>query len=318
MKQYTIPSLLSVDPLADFEFSFPTKNLEPWWDDYDTSLCATSDYGSDGELSMDLTALLSSYRSRKGSDISVLIESPTPHQIYFHSTPKSKPTAEPEPRVSTDRFLDKIICDIAHNAPKNVYKKRKSAMRRRRKRRQRKLLSSADVEPEFRSLWTHSNVGDLFATAKVGSPSNDPPPSLPTINLNDINKNMLKRIDVVKLPVQGCSPDPKFYTEIVVTDSLDYYGRPYTLESSHRRSEPFGSLPAVLTDVGPVALPDEPFFGHTWSGDNWIVKAEYPPPHPRDPGGGHARGRDDGRRPERGGQRQRGGRGERGRVALPS
>ena len=169
-----------------------------------------------------------------------------------------------------------------------MYKRRKFAMRRRRNCRKRKRLSAENIEPEFRSMWTHSNVGDLFVTAKAGSSSADPPPSLPTINLNEINKNMLKRIDVVKLPIQGCSPDPKFYTEIVVTDSVDYYGRPYTLESSHR-----------------------PFFGHTWSGNNWIVKAEYPLPLQRDRGGGHARGRDDGRRPERGGQRQRGGRGER-------
>ena len=173
-------------------------------------------------------------------------------------------------------------------------------MKRRRRRRKRKQVS--DVEAEFYSLWTHSNVGDLFASAKAGSPSADPPPSLPTINMNEINKNMLKRIDVIKLPVHGCSPDPKFYTEIVVTDSLDYYGRPYTLANSHRKSEPFGSLPAVLTDVGPVALPDEPFFGHTWSGDNWIVKAEYPQPLQQDPGGRHARGQGDGRRPDRGGQ----------------
>ena len=314
MKQYTIPSLLSVDPLADFEFSFPTKNLEPWWDDYDTStsLCATSDYGSDGEHSMDLTALLSSYKSRKGSDISVIIESPTPHQIYFHSTPKSKPTAEPEPCVSTDRFLDKIICDIAHNAPKNVYKKRKSAMRRRRKRRQRKLLSSSNVEPEFRSIWTHSNVGDLFVQTPGPNVSVPPVDNYPTVDLTEVNKMMLKRVDVQLFPIKSCSSDPSFYNGCGWTNSGLVHG-----------GNAFGFLPGILTDLGPVALPDKPFYGHVWSDSGWVVKASPPAPVEDSGGGGpqYQGGRlpEGGRRTPRGGGRGQGERTGGGRrVALPS
>ena len=274
----SIPHLLDVDPSAPFEFSFPAQDFEPWWDDYDTYDSGFSDDDQD--------VIISSL------PLSISI-SPTVSAIHAMEIP-------PETPAKTDDFVSKIISSLSENAPKLIYKRRKSAMKRRRRRRKRKQVS--DIEAEFYSLWTHSNVGDLFASAKAGSPSADPPPSLPTINMNEINKNMLKRIDVIKLPVHGCSPDPKFYTEIVVTDSLDYYGRPYTLANSHRKSEPFGSLPAVLTDVGPVALPDEPFFGHTWSGDNWIVKAEYPQPLQQDPGGRHARGQGDGRRPDRGGQ----------------
>ena len=185
-------------------------------------------------------------------------------------------------------------------------------MKRRRKCRKRKRLLSEEIEPEFRSIWTHSNVGDLFVPSHGGLTSADPLPSLPTINLNDINKNMLKRIDVVNFPILGCSNDPKFYTEKVILDTVDFYtGRHNTLPNSHWKTEPFGSLPGVLTDVGPVALPDEAFYGHTWSGKSWIVKAEFPAP-PRDPGGVQAGGgRDprDGRRPRQdaGGRRHGGG-----------
>ena len=303
-KKHAIPALLDINPYEEFEFSFPAQTM--WWDD-------SSDFSpSDDEQPANLAARLAQYRPVENT-LSVMLQKPNPYQIHFATIPTI--AAIPESIEEEKDFIDKIIATVAQAAPKSIYKKRKFAMKRRRKCRKRKHRLSEQIEPEFRSIWTHSNVGDLFVTAKAGSPSADPPPSLPTINLNEINKNMLKRIDVVKLPIQGCSPDPKFYTETVVTDSVDYYGRPHTLESSHWKSEPFGSLPAVLTDVGPVALPDEPFFGHTWSGDKWIVKAEYPPPLPRDPGGRHARGRDDGRRPERGGQgggqRQRGGRGER-------
>ena len=303
--KHAIPSLLNIDPLAEFEFSFPAQEMT-----WDYSLDLSS---SDDELAtaLPLPDRLAKYRPKENS-LAILIQKPNPYQINFDENLPATPVPE---SVEEKDFLAKIISTIQQAAPTSMYKRRKFAMRRRRNCRKRKRFSAESIEPEFRSMWTHSNVGDLFVTAKAGSPSADPPPSLPTINLNEINKNMLKRIDVVKLPIQGCSPDPKFYTEIVVTDSVDYYGRPHTLESSHWKSEPFGSLPAVLTDVGPVALPDEPFFGHTWSGDKWIVKAEYPTPLPRDPVGRHARGRDDGRRPERGGQgggqRQRGGRGER-------
>ena len=282
----SIPRLLDVDPLAPFEFYYEFQ--EPWWDDYDT---LDSDFGDD--------------------DLSLIIPTrlPAPHYISISPTVSAINAMESSSEI-VNNFVPKILSTIAKVAPSSVYKKKKFSMKRRRKRRQRKHISCIDIEPELQSIWKHSTVGDLLVPTQT-VPSLTAQPSLPTINLNDINKNMLKRIDVVNCAIQGCSPDPDFYTKTVYLKTVDYRGNLNTLSCSHSQESPFGTLPAVMTDIGPVALPEEPFFSHTWSGTNWIVKAEFPAP-PRDPGGvqvGGGRDPRDGRRPrhEEGGRRLGGG-----------
>ena len=191
-KKHTIPALLDINPHEEFEFSFPAQTM--WWDD-------SSDFSpSDDEQPGNLAARLAKYRPVEKTP-SVMLQKPNPYQIHF--TPIPTIAAIPKPIEEKD-FIDKIIATIAQAAPKSIYRKRKFAMKRRRKCRKRKHLLSEQIEPEFRSIWTHSNVGDLFVTAKADSPLADPLPCLPTINLNDINKNMLKRIDVVNFPIHGC------------------------------------------------------------------------------------------------------------------
>ena len=288
----SIPNLLDVDPAAPFEFYYEFQ--EPWWDDYDT---LDSDFGD--------------------NDLSLIIPTSSPplHCISISPTVSAINAMESSSEI-VNNFVPKILSTIAEVAPSSVYKKKKFSMKRRRKRRQRKHISCIDIEPELQSIWKHSTVGDLLVPTQTVPSSSTAQPSLPTINLNDINKNMLKRIDVVNCAIQGCSPDPDFYTKTVYLKTVDYKGNLNTLSCSHAQEFPFGTLPAVMTDVGPVALPEEPFFGHTWSGTNWIVKAEFPAPR-QGPGGVHARGqRGPGgvRRPRQGGGEQRlrgGGQGER-------
>ena len=175
-------------------------------------------------------------------------------------------------------------------------------MKRRRNRRKRKCISAEDVHPEFKSLWQHSNVGDLFIQSPSDVPISPPQPQLPTVDLTAVNKAMLKRVDVKMLAVKSCSPDPEFYT------SPPWKNSGYNIEGGA-----FGHLPGIHTDMGPVALPDTPFHGHVWGDRDWVVKAQLP----SDPGGraqvqDGRQLRDGGRRPREGGQ------GRRGRVSLPS
>ena len=290
----SIPHLLDVDPAAPFEFYYEYQ--EPWWDEYDT---LDSDFSDDDQLP--------SIHIKQPNFVSI---SPTVSAIHAMEETESKDDE------NEDKFVSKIISTISLNAPKAIYHKKKSAMRRRRKRRQRKRISSSAVDPEFQKLW--SNVGDLFAPpcqpVKTDTPHTQS--NLPTVNLFEINKNMLKRFDVVNLPIHSCSPDPEFYRR---PEQLDFRGYKELGSSKHMSVNPFGHLPGIHTQLGPVALPQEPFFGHVWHDNKWIVAAEYPAPS--DPGGGghdpphgHRPGREGGRRGQDGGRGQ--GAGERGRVAV--
>ena len=144
------------------------------------------------------------------------------------------------------------------------------------------------IEPELRSIF--NSVGDLFAPSAVSMPP--PTTNLPTINLTQVNKQMLRRFpDVVYLPINSCSPDPAFYERNLPIGVHD------TLTSAFWKENPFGTLPAIRTNLGPVQPPTDACYGYVWTEDGWRVKAE----HARvpDPGGGHGGGRDreeDGRR----------------------
>ena len=162
-------------------------------------------------------------------------------------------------------------------------------MRRKRQRRRRKKMAAANVEPELRTLYLNL-VGVLPATDPVLSPPATPT-TLPTINLGAVNKQMLRRLpDVVYLPVLSCSPDPAFYERNIP------FGVHDTLVSAFGKENPFGKLPAIHTDLGPIPPPSDSCYGYVWCDGGWRVQAVRPPVP--DPGGG--RGRDGGQRGEQG------------------
>ena len=213
----SIPHLLDIDPAAPFEFYYEYQ--EPWWDEYDT---LDSDFSDDDQLP--------SIHIKQHNFVSI---SPIVSAIHAMEETESKDDE------NEDKFVSKIISTISLNAPKAIYHKKKSAMRRRRKRRQRKRISSSAVDPEFQKLW--SNVGDLFAPpcqpVKTDTPHTQS--NLPTVNLFEINKNMLKRFDVVNLPIHSCSPDPEFYRR---PEQLDFRGYKELGSSKHMSVNPFGYL----------------------------------------------------------------------------
>ena len=172
-------------------------------------------------------------------------------------------------------------------------------MKRKRQQRGRKKMAAANVDPELRTLYLNL-VGVLPATDPVLSPPATPT-TLPTINLGAVNKQMLRRLpDVVYLPVLSCSPDPAFYERNLPCRVLDNH-----FVSAFGKDCPFGKLPAIYTDLGPIPPPTDPCFGYVWTEEGWRVKAQRPPVP--DPGGG--RGQVKGRKEED----ERGGRGWRQR-----
>ena len=149
------------------------------------------------------------------------------------------------------------------------------------------MITVSNIEPNLRSLWL--NFVDVLPAK---DPEHSPPPSstLPTINLSMVNKQMLRRLpDVVYLPVLSCSPDPAFYERNVPCNVLDNH-----FVSKFGRDSPFGKLPAIYTDLGPVPPPTESCYGYVWTEGGWRVKAQRPPVP--DPGGGRGGGEGRGRR----------------------
>ena len=269
----SIPRLQDIDPFAEFEFSFPCEEF--WWDEHDTS---TSDYFSFDEDYSDTS-------SDEDSDSFTSTPSPTmidtsfPSDFYLLS-PITNP--EPEPNFyEKDVLIQKLLSTICQAAPTAMYRRRKFSSRRKRKRRKRKLLVASKIEPELRMLWR--NV-DIVGVLPAKDPKLPPPSSLPSVNLASINKQMLRRLpDVVHIPVHSCSNDPAFY-ERNLPSSYD------SLTSAFGKTNPFGALPAIWTDLGPVPPPTDACYGYMWTDGGWRVKAERPPGHvPGDPGGGHRR-----------------------------
>ena len=279
----SIPALTDIDPFAPFEFHFPSDDL--WWDLSDLS----STEPEDNDLSDDLDISFSSsyYQILPDPNFTDDEDNASDEEDdgiddevedeYESNNMKN------EVDVFSDCFIDKVLSAISHTCPALKYKRRKSASKRRRKRRQRKLTTTENIEPELKALWLNVNtVGDLFAPSAVSS-KNLPPCSLPTIDLIKVNKQMLRRLpDVVYLPVHSCSPDPGFYERNVP------FGVHGTLTSKFWKENPFGRLPAIRTNMGPVSPPTDACYGYVWTDDGWQVKAE--DPRVPDPGGGHGRG----------------------------
>ena len=267
-----VPNLLEIDPFEDFEFSFPCEEL--WWDNCDTTT-ATSDYFTDDE---DYSAT----------------PAPTILDISFQSTFYSLSPHEEE--EDEEILIPKLISMISNVAPKNIYKKRKNSMKRKRQRRKRKKMAAANIEPELRALWT--NFVDVLPATDLML-SQPPPSTLPIINLSTINKQMLRKLpDVQDYPVHSASNDPAFYER-----NLPHSTCRDLLTSAFWKKNPFGQLPAIMTDIGPVPPPRDAVYGYVYADGQWRVKAEralVP-----DPGGGQ-RERGEGRRGQDGGARPRG------------
>ena len=113
--KHAIPSLLNIDPLAEFEFSFPAQEMT-----WDYSLDLSS---SDDELAtaLPLPDRLAKYRPKENS-LAILLQKPNPYQINFNENVPA--TATPKPIDEKD-FLAKIISTIQQAAPTSMYKSRK-------------------------------------------------------------------------------------------------------------------------------------------------------------------------------------------------
>ena len=119
---------------------------------------------------------------------------------------------------------------------------------------------------------------------------------------------MLRRLpEVVNAPIHSCADNDKFYTKVVCQNYASKYASTPTPLTQHQKENPFGTLPAIETDLGAVSPPNDAAYGYVWTDGKWRVKAERA--RVPDPGGGHERGR---------GEEGRGGRdgeaGRRGRM----
>ena len=136
----------------------------------------------------------------------------------------------------------------------NVYTKEKSSQLK-------QQILDENVFPDFQQMWKF--VGDLFVqnpdSAQI-STTTSPTPEIvyKSIDFSKVNvRNMANIPKPTSCPVHGCSNDPKFYTEIVKLDSVDYYGRNYTAPCRHQATAPFGSQFGYKTNDGIVPVPDQ-------------------------------------------------------------
>ena len=211
------------------------------------------------------------------------IYSTTPSHFYSLMFPES--SDEEEESCQTDQnksvneensFVNKISNFISSSFPNHVYNEEKCAEIR-------QVQLNAAVCEDLHCLW--NNVGDLFIQ-KVESEENCTtlPPATPAIRYKSIDfskvnvRNMANIPKPTNFPVHGCSPESKFYTEVVKVDYWDYYGNQRTFESSFKRKAPFGSLYGYQTNVGIVPVPDTPVHGHVWSDQlhDWVLHAVFP------------------------------------------
>ena len=170
-------------------------------------------------------------------------------------------------------FVNKIKSFVS--SFNNVYTKEKSSQLK-------QEVLDENVFPDFQQMWKF--VGDLFVqnpdSAQISTMTSPTPEIVyKTIDFSKVNvRNMANIPKPSSCPVHGCSNDPKFYTEIVKLDSVDYYGRHYTSPCRHQTSAPFGSLFGYQTNDGIVPVPDTPVHGHVWSDQlrDWVLHAVFP------------------------------------------
>ena len=147
-----------------------------------------------------------------------------------------------------------------------------------------------DVDPDFQSIFKY--VGDLFVQSGNASEVTSPLSSLPQINLNNVNRTLLRRLpEVVEVPVLSCSFNPEFYTKIIGNAVTRTTSIPFT-QFDRPGGCCHGKQPAILTDIGPVPPPTESQFGYVYADGGWKVKAEWP--RVPDPGGRRGGGYDGG------------------------
>ena len=270
-----IPHLLDIDPFENFEFSFPSEEM--WWDDEDID---TSDYFSD--VDSDYSATLSV------SSLSISMIDTSFPSLFYTISPDPNPKSEPE--STEDIFIPNLISAISNAAPRSIYKRRKFSMKRKRNRKKRKKMTAVNIEPELKCLWHNcSSVGDLFAPSAA---SKLPPPlSLPTVNLSTVNKSMLRRLpDVIEAPIHSCADNAQFYTKVVCQHYASKFVSTPTPLTQHQKQNPFGTLPAIETDLGAVPPPDDAAYGYVWTDGKWRVKAQRARVPDPGGGGGHRRG----------------------------
>ena len=92
----------------------------------------------------------------------------------------------------------------------------------------------------------------------------------PQVDFNHLNSHFIKNIPKPEShPMYGCSNDPEFY------DKGNHGKRPTFFNSF-----PFGAKPGYDTNLGIVAVPDQPIFGYIWT-ENHGFKIHAAPPSSR-------------------------------------
>ena len=306
----SVPSLMDIDPFTEFEFHFPCQDME--WDFSDLSSSEPEDDDNLGASSLDISFSSSLYQILPDPDFTddedeEHVEKDEEDDVKNEDDMKDDSKEEDEicrrsPRdgdVDNEEGDEKneeddndeekntlvsiLLSTISEIAPKSVYKRRKNSMKRRRNRRKRKIVNN--MELEFHSIY--QNVGDLFVQS-ISASKFPPPSSLPTINLSNVNRTMLRRLpEVVNVGILSCSENPEFYTKIIGNAVTRTTSIPFT-GFDRPGGKCFGTLPAILTDLGPVPPPEDSHYGYVYADGEWRVKAERPPVP--DPGGGQRRG----------------------------
>ena len=92
----------------------------------------------------------------------------------------------------------------------------------------------------------------------------------PQVDFNHLNSHFIKNIPKPEsYPIYGCSEDSEFY-------DISKHGKRPTFFNSF----PFGAKPGYDTNLGIVAVPDQPIFGYIWT-ENHGFKIHAAPPSSR-------------------------------------
>ena len=282
-----VPYLMDLDPTAPFEFQFLAQEMT--WDpamDFPTFITTTD------RLAKYHTKEYQPTNPNPNQYLLDFTESPIyEEEICRHSPREESPIYEEEncrhsPREE-DYFISKLNSTLAKAAPRNVYKRKNLSMKRKRRRRKRKKManSDSDIEPEFRSIWNHSAVGDLFALSPglTLNPTAGPresidteppavtmtPPSLyPQVDWTQVNTRSVKNLpEPERFPIHGCFP----IEGPVDPDMAHSYINSYV---SYNR--PVWELKGFLTEDGVIPHDghDQVIHGYIWSDqyDKWVLR----------------------------------------------